>query len=397
MPEKPKIRSKEDIDREQRAKENAGKIAFDMDKEYDLSNYKGRFTFHFDRVNPLLFFVSKKRIQQARDENLKFQLRAEASKKIGSEVFLTPEEIKRVKKNWLIVGSAVHPDTNEVTPIWFRLSSFVTFNVPLVLIMLFYRNQTPQFNAFMQWVNQTYNAGMNYGNRNASSPYTSKDLLRGYCGAVATSVSISYFLRTYLSKHISSLKGSRLILMNAALNYFVAALAGASNLGLMRQKEWVDGIIVSNKDGSVEYGKSKKAGKKAILETAFTRSLLPLPVLFLPATGNFLLEKIGLWPKRLYAGKMMELMLVTFSLTIALPMSIALFEQQAVLDRSRIDEHLQNLPKAKFERNFEISETAIEGDKKETPKKVEKKEEKVEEVELKEEDYVQHFYFNKGL
>jgi len=105
-----------------------------------------------------------------------------------------------VKQNHLIVGSAVHPDTKEVTPIWFRLSSFVIFNVPLVMIMLFYRNQTPQFNAFMQFVNQTYNAGMNYGNRNASSPYTVKDLARGYSGAVVTSVSIAYFLRTYLSK-----------------------------------------------------------------------------------------------------------------------------------------------------------------------------------------------------
>jgi len=55
------------------------------------------------------------------------------------------------------------------------------------------------FNAGMQWVNQTYNAGMNYGNRNASSTYTTADLGRGYAGAVAFSVSIALFSRTMLA------------------------------------------------------------------------------------------------------------------------------------------------------------------------------------------------------
>ena len=77
-----------------------------------------------------------------------------------------------------------------------RLSGFVVFNFPLVFAVMFIRNQTPVFNATMQWINQTYNAGMNYGNRNASSPYTTKDLARGYAGAVAVSVSIALYTRT---------------------------------------------------------------------------------------------------------------------------------------------------------------------------------------------------------
>jgi len=115
--------------------------------------------------------------------------------------------------------------------------------------------------------------------------------------------------------------------MNAVLNYSITALAGASNLALMRYKEWKDGIYVYSKEGDVEYGKSRNAGKKAILETAFTRSLLPLPVLFIPAAGNFALEKMRLWPKNVMFAKFIELVLCTFALTVALPMSIALFEQ----------------------------------------------------------------------
>mmetsp|Transcript_4820 Transcript_4820/g.8272 ORF Transcript_4820/g.8272 Transcript_4820/m.8272 type:complete len:94 (-) Transcript_4820:286-567(-) len=93
----------------------------------------------------------------------------------------------------------------------------------------------------------------------------------------------------------------------------------------MRSKELKDGIVVENQDGSVQYGKSKVAGRKAIMETAFSRFVLPLPVLFFPAVCNFILEKLRLQPKRAIPSKLVELLLVSISLTFALPMSIALF------------------------------------------------------------------------
>lgn len=86
----------------------------------------------------------------------------------------------------------------------------------------------------MQWVNQTYNAAMNYGNRNASSTLSTNDLMRGYGGAVAVSVSIALFSRIALAKQISALTGPKLIIANAFLNYFAAAFAGAANLIMMR-------------------------------------------------------------------------------------------------------------------------------------------------------------------
>ncbi len=89
---------------------------------------------------PLLFFTPNSRIEEARDELFKFKLRSEAAKTMGSNVFLTPEEIERVKKNNIIVGSAVHPDTNKIIPFYMRLSGFVVFNFPLVFAVLFVRN-----------------------------------------------------------------------------------------------------------------------------------------------------------------------------------------------------------------------------------------------------------------
>jgi hypothetical protein len=78
---------------------------------------------------------------------------------------------------------------------------------------------------------------MNYGNRNASSTYTVTDLMRGYSGAVVTSMSIALISRMMLAQRLAALSGARLILASACLNYFAAALAGTANVALMRFKE----------------------------------------------------------------------------------------------------------------------------------------------------------------
>lgn len=85
---------------------------------------------------------------------------------------------------------------------------------------------------------------MNYGNRNASSTLSNKDLAQGYGGAVLISCSTAFISRTMFAKQLASLNGTRLIIASAFLNYFAAAFAGAANLVMMRQKELSDGINV---------------------------------------------------------------------------------------------------------------------------------------------------------
>jgi len=72
---------------------------------------------------------------------------------MGSEVYMTQEDIAKIRRYNCIVGGAIHPDTNEIIPFYMKLSGFVIFNFPLVFGVLFVRNQTPLFNAGMQWLN----------------------------------------------------------------------------------------------------------------------------------------------------------------------------------------------------------------------------------------------------
>lgn len=365
MPEKPKIKSKYDIKKEAEAKK--GKIAFDIKEQFDLSTYQGRFWNQVNRNNPLLFFQTTKQIEAAQDAMLKLELREEAARNIGSEHFMTKDEIEEVKRNNAIVGSAVHPDTNQITPFYLRLSGFVWFNAPQVFMVLFVRQQSPLFGASLQFWNQTYNAGMNYGNRNASSNYTNQDLARGYGAAVIVGCSMAFGVRTVFAKQLSKLSGPRLVFANFLVAYLSAAPAGAANAILMRYKELENGIVVQNKKGDVEYGQSKEAGKKAVLETAISRCVLPTPVLLFPALGSGLLSVLRLMPKNQSASKIIEFTIVLGSLTFALPMSVALFEQRASIPREQMDEAFQNMkPNINDEEN-------------------------------KDKEFVDTFYFNKGL
>jgi hypothetical protein len=81
---------------------------------------------------------------------------------------LSETRIQELRKYQRIVDTSIHPDTKEVIPWAMRMSAFIPTNVPIIFGILM-TAPTPFNTALWQWVNQTYNAGLNYGNRNASS------------------------------------------------------------------------------------------------------------------------------------------------------------------------------------------------------------------------------------
>ena len=108
------------------------------------------------------------------DALLKSQKAKEEAQKLktGSpEVLVDPEEIEKIRKAQKVCSTAIHPDTQEFIPWPLRFSSFIPMNLPISFGMLFLA-PTPLNTIFFQWLNQTYNASLNYANRNASSKYT---------------------------------------------------------------------------------------------------------------------------------------------------------------------------------------------------------------------------------
>ena len=105
---------------------------------------------------------------------------------------------------------------------------------------------------------------MNYGNRNASSPYTPSDLLFGYSAAVVSSVGLALGLRRLSANFTKNLKGGSFVLANSAISYIAVAAAGFLNTYCMRMGEMNRGIKIYDEQGEC-MGVSKECAKKAVI------------------------------------------------------------------------------------------------------------------------------------
>jgi len=124
---------------------------------------------------------------------------------------------------------------------------------------------TPFNTVFWQWINQTYNAWLNYGNRNASSTYTTKDISMSYFAACSSSIILGLGIRKLLKKRSNSATGAKLILLNSISSFFACASAGFINAWCMRQTEMQKGISVMHPETGEDLGKSKKCAYQAVL------------------------------------------------------------------------------------------------------------------------------------
>lgn len=115
-------------------------------------------------------------------------------------------------------------------------------NLPIIL-GLSSLPQTGLIPYFAQILNQTYNAGMNYNNRNATVDTTSKDLLRGYTLAISSSLLVMYSCRRMLHRFNIDISKGRGFYMALGVNLVGTACASAINCLSMRWKE-LEGVTV---------------------------------------------------------------------------------------------------------------------------------------------------------
>lgn len=127
----------------------------------------------------------------------------------------------------------MHPDSGELVMKFSRANGFVPVNVPLITAMLC---STPTiYNiAFWQWVNGTYNAGMNYFNRNTTAPTSDKDSFIAYLCATGAAVGMSLSMRFITNKLMGGRQGALIPIARSFTMYMGAATANFVNVQLMR-------------------------------------------------------------------------------------------------------------------------------------------------------------------
>lgn len=226
-------------------------------------------------------------------------------------------------------------------PMPMRITFFLPANIPIS--MGFLLTAPTIFNTvFWQVVNQTYNALLNYGNANKSSPATTEDIFKSYCMAVAASVSTSIGVRLATKRQTERAKGARLVVLNAIVTMIACGAGGFANNWFMRQPEIAQGISVTDPNDGKTLGKSKIAALDATWETASSRVLMAAPV-GIPGFILFGLERKGLLPANAALLLMLQLSLIALQLSQAVPLSMAYFPQFRTVDARKLEPEFWDL------------------------------------------------------
>ncbi|XP_059044032.1 sideroflexin-5 isoform X1 [Mustela lutreola] len=283
---------------------------------FQQTSFYGRFRHFLDIIDPRTLFVTERRLREA------VQL-LEDYKHGTLRPGVTNEQLWSAQK---IKQAILHPDTNEKIFMPFRMSGYIPFGTPIVVGLLL-PNQTLASTVFWQWLNQSHNACVNYANRNATKPSPASKFIQGYLGAVISAVSIAVGLNVLVQKANKFTPATRL-LVQRFVPFPAVASANICNVVLMRYGELEEGIDVLDGDGNL-VGSSKIAARHALLETALTRVVLPMPILVLPPIVMSMLEKTALLQARPRLLLPVQSLVCLAAFGLALPLAISLFPQMS--------------------------------------------------------------------
>uniref|UniRef100_A0A6I8NRI1 Sidoreflexin n=1 Tax=Ornithorhynchus anatinus TaxID=9258 RepID=A0A6I8NRI1_ORNAN len=288
------------------------------------TSFYGRFRHFLDIIDPRTLFVTESRLREA------VQL-LDDYKHGALPPGVTDEQLWGAQK---IKQAILHPDTNEKIFMPFRMSGYIPFGTPIVSIWDLPPNVCLLPLPF-QWLNQSHNACVNYANRNATKPSPTSKFIQGYLGAVLSAVSIAVGLNVLVERANKFTPATRLLIQRF-VPFPAVASANICNVVLMRHTELEEGIDVLDGDGNL-VGSSRIAAKHALMETALTRVVLPMPILVLPPIIMTALEKTSLLQSRPRLLLPVQSVVCLAAFGLALPLAISLFPQMSEIETSHLE------------------------------------------------------------
>ncbi|XP_003494629.1 sideroflexin-1 [Bombus impatiens] len=283
----------------------------DIEKPYwDQSTYKGRALHFLTVTNPLNLFLSAKELEHARDIVTKYRKGDSLA-----QLKVTQDELWKCKYRY---DSAYHPDTGEkMLPIG-RMSAQVPMNMMITGCMLTFYKTTAHV-VIWQWINQSFNAIVNYTNRSGSSPIPMNTILQSYAiasgGAVMTALGLNRLLRNAPP------------LVGRLVPFAAVAAANCVNIPFMRMPELQNGIELQTEEGT-KVGSSRRAASKAIAAVTLSRILMSAPSMILsPILMNFM-DRRQMLRNAKWAVVPIQVLICGVCLTFATPLCCALFVQR---------------------------------------------------------------------
>jgi len=285
-----------------------GGPVIDLSKpRWDQSTFEGRAKHFFVTTNPLNVLASSAQLDEAKQ--------IVESYRSGTLTGKTEDEIWNAK---FLYDSAFHPDTKEKMFILGRMSAQVPCNMTITGCMMTFYRTTPAV-VFWQWINQTFNAIVNYTNRSGDTPISMTKLGQSYMLATGGALATALSLKASVTK-LPPIFGKLVPF---------AAVAGANciNIPFMRMNEMEHGIQVQDADGNV-LTNSTAAAKSAIAQVVFSRVGMAMPGMVIPPIMMVRLERNFL-KKHPKLAAPIQVAMVGLCLVFATPLCCALFPQQS--------------------------------------------------------------------
>ena len=213
-------------------------------------------------------------------------------------------------------------DVGEIVVKPFRMCGFVPMNIPILCGILL-SPPTMKNTIFFQWLNQSYNAGLNFGNKNSSCEYSDMDLFKGYCAAISSSVSVAMFLRIITSGMTKRSSGTKLLLLNALVGATAGGCASFCNTLCMRYAEIEKGIeVCEDAELTKKIGISKFCAQNAVVETSLSRSAMSVSSVAIPTGLIIMFGAVGISPQSFVLKTSLEAVCVGLALRVGLPGSV---------------------------------------------------------------------------
>ncbi|KAG3263986.1 sideroflexin 4, transcript variant X2 [Ictidomys tridecemlineatus] len=225
---------------------------------------------------------------------------------------------QRIKDAWKRSLSTVHPDSSRLIPILFRPAAFLPLTVPTVSLY-------------------AYTTGFTMVNGNASYSHSLPAKILLGAGVIASSTFFG------LIPHLVQMKYhlDNPWIKRALPIVFLAQVSGM-NVFASRSLEPVQGIEVMDKDGNV-IGRSRRAGRKAVRETAISRAVLFGTSAFIPEVFTYFFKRTQFFlqnPQSLWTLKLSCTLLV---MGVMVPVSFSMFPQIGQIKYSKLEEEIQAL------------------------------------------------------
>ncbi|CDW88110.1 mitochondrial tricarboxylate carrier family [Stylonychia lemnae] len=321
-------------------KQQGQKRSFSFDKPlYDGDKYFDRLRIAIALFNPLNAMVPNDKILDYKQYLDDMRARERIERQEGREFKLTDQQIHVIRRAQIVTGASIHPDTGQLISWPFRMSSFLFMGLPLTVGL----TMAPPtgFNTFFwQWLTQTYFAGLNFSNRNASNEESYVSSFMGFTAAAGSGIAIALLLRGMFGRFAGSYPGNQ-ILFNTTTSFLALAGAGYVNSMVMRNQELKNGITLYD-EHNIEVGMSKVAAKQAVMQTATTRILLAFEMVFVPGFIIGLLQKRYMMPQSGGLRSLSELAIISSVLLLGLPASIAAYHREGRIEPRQVERELRN-------------------------------------------------------